>query len=216
MSRFHDRFLLPILIAIFASLIRRRAAQRRLLFRSVPKATDRVVFLGDSITEAGTWSEWFPDLPVQNRGIGGDAIWNVRERLQESLHAPRAIALLIGTNDLHGLGKTTDPDGIAAQLRELLRELRKLHPSTPLIINSVLPRTAWFRERLKRLNEQYREIAAEFQASYVDVWPALANADGVIRKEFTDDNLHLNIEGYAAWVSALRPHLAQFASAAES
>ena len=35
--------------------------------------------------------------------------------------ASRADSLLIGTNDLHGLGRSTDIEDIAIQMRELVR-----------------------------------------------------------------------------------------------
>jgi hypothetical protein len=41
-------------------------------FMEVGLCGGEVVFLGDSITAGGAWHEWFPDVPVVNRGIDGD------------------------------------------------------------------------------------------------------------------------------------------------
>lgn len=61
------------------------------------------------------------------------------------------------------------------------------------------------------MNRSYARIAAESGAIYVDLWPALAQADGSIRPEMTRDGLHLSLAGYAAWVAVLRPLLSRFA-----
>jgi lysophospholipase L1-like esterase len=51
------------------------------------------------------------------------------------------------------------------------------------------------------------ELAERRGAQYVDLWPALADATGALRKEFTPDNLHLLPAGYRAWSGVLRPLL---------
>ena len=204
--------LLPILAPALRPLMATTQGGRRSQFESLPSLADRVLFLGDSITEQGIWAEWFPELSTLNRGIGGDPICGVLARLDSAINAPRAISLLIGTNDLHGVGKSSAVVDIAAQMRELVDRIRQMAPSAPLFINSVLPRSTLFRDRIRSLNEYYQRIAAEAGATYVDVWPALAGPEGAIRGEVTTDGLHLRGVGYRAWTDILRPHLARFAS----
>jgi lysophospholipase L1-like esterase len=44
---------------------------------------------------------------------------------------------------------------------------------------------------------------------FVDVWPTMLGPDGTPRRElFVKDGLHLSSEGYWAWASLVRPHLA--------
>lgn len=205
-----DRILPP-----FAPLLRRaltsKQTLRRAQFEALPPAPGRVVFLGDSITEWTAWEDWFPDLRTVNRGIGGEAICDVMQRLPSALVAPRAISLLIGTNDLHGLGRSTEIDKIAQQMEALVGAIRDIAPSAHLFVSSVLPRSTHFRDRIVALNAHYRHITSKAGATYVDVWPALAGDGGAIRPAFTTDGLHLSVAGYAAWVAVLRPHLARFA-----
>ncbi len=203
--------LLPIIVPILRPMLGSTQRGRRSQFEALPPVADSVVFLGDSITEQGIWAEWFPELQTLNRGVGGDPIGGVLTRLDSAIHEPRAISLLIGTNDLHGAGKSTAIADIAAQMRELVDEIRRRAPSAPLFINSVLPRSTLFRDRLRSLNEDYQRIAADAASTYIDVWPALAGPDGAIRPEFTTDGLHLRGAGYRAWTDILRPHLARFA-----
>jgi lysophospholipase L1-like esterase len=169
------------------------------------------VFLGDSITEGGDWNEFFPELRTLNRGIGGDSVAGVRGRLAGALHQPVAISLLVGTNDLHGLGKTRDIDGIAEQFRDLVTNINLIVPTIPLFVNSVTPRTKSWVTKIEALNQRYASIAADAGATYIDLWPALADSEGQLRKEFTRDHLHLTEAGYQAWVEVLRPHLSPYA-----
>jgi lysophospholipase L1-like esterase len=203
--------LLPILVPALRPLMASAQAGRRSQFEALPSLADRVLFLGDSITEQGMWAEWFPELRTLNRGVGGDPICGVLARLDTAINEPRAISLLIGTNDLHGAGKSSAVVAIAAQMRELVDGIRRMAPSAPLFINSVLPRSTLFRDRIQSLNEAYLQIAVDAGATYVDVWPALAGPDGAIRRDLTSDGLHLRGAGYRAWTDVLRPHLARFA-----
>ena len=202
--------ILPVVSPLLRRALRGQQVKRAAQFAAVPPAPGRVVFLGDSITEWTAWEDWFPDLATTNRGIGGQAVCDVQARLTSAIVEPKAVSLLIGTNDLHGLGKSPDPDSIAEQLETLVASIRHMAPEAALFINSVLPRSALFRDSIIRLNAQYREIAARHGATYLNIWPVLANDEGAIRPEMTADGLHLSIEGYSAWASILRPHLAQF------
>jgi lysophospholipase L1-like esterase len=119
--------------------------------------------------------------------------------------------LLIGTNDLHGLGNSPEVADIAEQMGVLVQRVRSMAPTAVLFINSVLPRSAHFQDRILKLNTHYRRIAEDNGSTYIDVWPALARADGAIRAEFTLDGIHLSTAGYKAWTDLLRPYLARFA-----
>lgn len=204
--------ILPTVAPLLARVLKSRQALREAQFAAVPQTPGRVIFLGDSITEWTAWEDWFPELRTTNRGIGGQAICDVLARLDSAVVASRAISLLIGTNDLHGLGKSMNVPEIAAQMDTLVRCIRGLAPSAALFVNSVLPRSTDFRDRIVQLNKEYQRIAEGHDAVYVDAWSALAGEDGAIRPEFTTDGLHLSIEGYNAWVAVLRPHLIRFAS----
>jgi lysophospholipase L1-like esterase len=186
--------------------MRRHIEARRDLFEIMPLPEGRVVFLGDSITEGGQWNEWIPQYPTVNRGIVGDTVEGVSTRLATAVNRPAAISLLIGTNDLNGQGRTKSVTGIAAQFEGLARDIRALAPETPLIVNSVMPRSRKYATRIHELNGLYAKTARDLGATYLDLWPALAEGDA-LRAAYTRDDLHLNGHGYQAWVDVLRPCL---------
>lgn len=191
-------------------VVGRIGAARRRYFEGLPASQGQVVLLGDSITEQGKWADLFPELRTANRGIGGESTADLLERLHCGIFQPKAVSLLIGTNDLHGPRDQRALAGIGERADEIVRRLREELPSAAVFVNSIMPRTPYFTDRIQTLNEHYRDIAKERGATFVDVWPALADDAGAIRKEFTKDNLHLSPAGYRAWADVLRPHFAAF------
>lgn len=188
---------------------------RRTLF-AAHQAEDQngIVFVGDSITEGwGTLKQDFADLGVKvvNRGIGGDTTPNLIYRLQDdvlSLH-PRALVILIGTNDL---GQHTPPAQIAANLRELHQRIRAAYPQIPIAWCLVMPRKGddTYPERIHDLNTRIRAlVASDPLITLCDTYTPLAQPDGSsIPADFVPDRLHLNAHGYAVWRAALHPILA--------
>jgi lysophospholipase L1-like esterase len=179
---------------------RMRASQ----FATVGATPGHIVFLGDSITQGGLWPEWFAGVPVLNRGVDAETSEDLLRRVDTAVRDPRAVFLLIGTNDLN---TGVSLQQVIANVRALLAEIERRAPGTPVVVQSVMPRTPRFRDDLRLLNRAYRQLvdrSAE-NVEYLDLWPALADEDGDLRREYTEDGLHLNGPGYAAWVGALRP-----------
>jgi lysophospholipase L1-like esterase len=196
-----------LLSPIVRPLLRSMMANAKAHMEVLPVVTSCVVFLGDSITAGGYWNEWFAELLPLNRGINANTVGDVIERLETAIHSPRIVSLMIGTNDLSGLGLSREPIKIAAQMRELVRRIRAYAPTAKLLVNSVSPRSAFFAARIRELNQHYRQIAAEAAVDYVDLWPMMADPDGAIRKALTTDGLHFTGEGYRVWAEVLRPYL---------
>lgn len=165
-----------------------------------------VVFLGDSITQGGLWQEWFAGAPVLNRGIDGETSADLLRRVDSAVLDPLAVFLLIGTNDLTS---GVPLQQIIENVGVLLAEIQRRAPGTPVVVQSVMPRTPRFRDDLRLLNRGYRHLVDRSgdHVEYLDLWPALADSDGDLRAEYTEDRLHLNGRGYAAWVDVLRPRV---------
>jgi lysophospholipase L1-like esterase len=101
------------------------------------------VLLGDSITQG--WGEdfsaWFPGMKIANRGISGDTSRGVLIRLEEDVLAldPRAVVLLIGTNDLE---EKAAPENVVANLKLILAELTRHDASMPIVLCQVFQSAA--------------------------------------------------------------------------
>jgi beta-glucosidase len=190
-------------------------AKRRTLFiQHTELDHNAIVFVGDSITEGWqTLEQDFADLKIKvvNRGIGGDTTPNLLYRLHADVLdlQPRALVLLIGTNDL---GEHTPPADIADNLRVLHRRVRAAYPQIPIAWCLVMPRRGddTYPERIRALNNLIREIAAtDPRITLCDTFTALALPDGSsIPEDFVPDRLHLNAAGYAVWKGVLHPIVA--------
>ncbi|RFA08122.1 hypothetical protein B7R54_01990 [Subtercola boreus] len=196
----------PPLTEVGDGFVVKMERKRAQLFEALPAPTGRLVLFGDSITEGGFWDGWLPGRPVTNRGIGGDTVAQLTARIDTAIDSPLAISVLAGTNDLVR-GDPKDADSIGRRFETLIAQIREREPSAPLIINSVMPRGKKYIDAITTINTHYRRIAAQYDAHYLDLWPALATPDQTLRKEFTPDGLHLNGQGYRAWASVLKPAL---------
>jgi hypothetical protein len=75
--------------------------QKASLFEKLKIGEKDIVFLGNSITDGCEWSELFNDSNIKNRGISGDIVQGVYERLDPIIKGhPKKIFLLIGINDV--------------------------------------------------------------------------------------------------------------------
>lgn len=169
-----------------------------------------VVFLGDSITQG--WNDRlataFPGMRIANRGISGDTTRGVLLRLQEDVLSlqPKAVVLLIGTNDLE---EGARPDVVEQNVRSILSALRNHDPRMPVVLCQVFPSSV----KMKRPSALIKDVNARLlalvkydpQVIPVDTYALWADAEGDAPIEEFPDLLHLNDAGYARWAAALRP-----------
>ncbi len=164
-----------------------------------------LVLLGDSLTEAGPWEAAFPDMHVVNAGRTGDTTADVGERLADVLAlGPAGVVLTVGTNDFNHRATV---EQVVRGIEDILFHLHHELPDARLVVCSVLPRERERAEWIRQVNIHVRQFAQTVKATFVDLWPVLAEEDGELRPEYSADRLHLNDEGYAAWVAQLRPAL---------
>jgi lysophospholipase L1-like esterase/poly(3-hydroxybutyrate) depolymerase len=182
--------------------------QRRVEFsKNAEKEKGAVVFLGDSITQGwATLASDFPNLKVANRGISGDTSRGVRYRLKEDVMSlqPRAVSLLIGTNDL-ALGG--EPAQVIENIKAIIAELQKQNANVPLVLNRVMPRgpaPGKFPDKIRELNAGIDAlVAADKRLTLCDTWTIFDDGKGSCKKEEFPDMLHPNKAGYAKWKEAL-------------
>jgi lysophospholipase L1-like esterase len=164
-----------------------------------------VLFLGDSLTQAGHWADYFPELQVVNAGRAGDTTADVYDRLGEVVERkPSIVVVMVGTNDF-GLRATVEQ--VVRGTENILFTLHRELPSTRVIVVSVLPRERERSEWIHQVNIHVRQFAPTVKATYLDLWPVFAEEDGELKHQFSPDRMHLNDAGYAAWADHLRPLL---------
>lgn len=188
--------------------------QRASLFDVLPVDSTNIVMFGNSLTNGCEWHELFNDQRVVNRGITGDIVQGLQDRLDPVVKGkPAKIFLLIGANDVsHHL----TADSIAGAIVDLVKRIRCETPETKLYVESILPINQSF-NRYKNMNGKepvIREINSliapkvkELGATWIDVTPLFADEEGNLKKDFTNDGLHLLGPGYLAWRDFLLPYI---------
>ena len=147
-----------------------------------------------------------------NRGISGDTSRGLRYRLKEDvldLH-PRAVSLLIGTNDL-SLGGT--PAQVIDNIRAIVAELEKQNRNVKIVINLVMPRgpqPGKFPDKIRELNALIQDFAKKNGRIVIcDTWSIFDDGSGSCKKAEFPDMLHPNKAGYEKWKAALDEAFAQ-------
>ena len=172
------------------------------------------ILLGDSL------SLWFPAelLPGQrvwmNQGISGEKTHTLLSRLHLlDVADVDTIFLMIGINDL--IWGQSDRQ-LLTNYRDIMNYLATYHPDTQVVVQSILPHGAetstWEsrhlllelpNERIRTMNQSLEDIADDYGAYYLELYPIFANGEGNLRPDLTTDGLHLNREGYLVWRAAI-------------
>ncbi|MEI8058908.1 MAG: family 20 glycosylhydrolase [Ferruginibacter sp.] len=180
--------------------------QRVSLFRILPQTKGDIIFLGNSITDGGEWTEMFNDLKVKNRGISGDISAGVLNRLDEVYQRfPDKVFLLIGINDL---ARNISPDSIVKNILWINALLKERSPNTKLYVQSLFPVNEKFgkfsdhtskRNEIIKVNQLLFNNAERYQYHFIDAYSFLTDSTGRLRADFTNDGVHLTGAGYLKW-----------------
>jgi len=171
-----------------------------------------IVFLGNSITEAGEWQEVLPGKTVINRGISGDNSFGVYARLDALLALkPAKVFLLVGINDLK---RGTPAEVILNNYKRIIEKIKMDAPETTLYLQSILPVAEAVipaiyakinNEKIRDLNKGLKELASITQLTFIDLYnDVFISDDGQLKKELTTDGLHLKAAAYIIWAKYLQ------------
>ncbi len=189
--------------------IRRQAKAHEVLDRYAIKG--QIVFTGSSLMEQFPITEMAQTLPhrpiVYNRGIGGDTIDGLDERLNGAVLdlEPRKLFINIGTNDISS--PDYERETMLKKYRALLYRIKAALPETEIIIMSYYPvnrtelfNTEWFgartNEELDIVNGRLEKMAGEIGAKYVNVSDCLKDENGNLTAEYSIDGMHMYANGY--------------------
>src|SRR5947209_7063136 len=179
------------------------------------KNENRVVFMGDSITDL--WDEprfggFFPGKPYIDRGISGQTTPQMLLRFRADVIAlkPKVVVILAGTNDI---ASNTGPMPIGAIEDNLasMSELARAH-GIRVVLSSILPISDYEKNKegkpiirsvqrppdeIKALNEWMKRYVSENGLTYLDYFSAMVDDKGFLKEDLSEDGLHPNAKGYA-------------------
>jgi lysophospholipase L1-like esterase len=168
---------------------------------------NRVVFIGDSITDYWKLADYFPGKPYLNRGIDGQTTPQMLVRFRQDVIDldPRVLVVLAGTNDVAGVTGPTRNQDIEANYASMA-ELARWH-HIRVIFSSLLPVNNYTedakesfalrpQQRILALNRWLKNYCAKNKLVYLDYFSALVDDKGMLKRDLTDEGLHPNAAGY--------------------
>lgn len=187
---------------------------RSSLFQKLPAGKNAIIFLGDSQIEQCEWGELMApltDAPILNRGITGDQVSGVLQRLPEiNRHQPSRVFICAGINDLIF---NRDYADIETDYHQIVLRLRAANPSAQIFIVSILPvnnqirRIGVSNNAVMEMNIRLQQIARYFAIPYVDLYSRLTDSSGNLSALYSSDGIHLNADGYLVWRKLIEKHL---------
>ena len=183
-----------------------RYAQENAALPAPTANENRVVFMGNSITEAWakSFATQFPGKPYIGRGISGQTTPQMLIRFRQDVVAlkPKVVVILGGTNDIAGNTGPSTLEMIEDNLASMT-EIAKAN-GIRVVLASVLPvyDYPWKKglepaPKIVALNAWLKSYAARVGAAYVDFHGAMKDERDGMRAELANDGVHPTPAGYA-------------------
>lgn len=187
---------------------------------ALANTSGNIVMVGSSHIEGMPVDRLFPGRRIANRGIASDRIGiddrGILRRLDCSVFdcRPGFIILENGVNDLGELWRNGKPsiDEIEQCYREVVHNMRERLPGVPLLIVGLFPTRDKYAELVPLIvefNTRLERIARDHDCPFLDVYKPFADDEGLLRKEFSREGLHLTEAGYQRWAELIEKALPQ-------
>jgi len=181
-----------------------------------------LLLMGDSITDfwrnaEGAYAgkpvldEYFGQWKIANFGIAGDTTQGVIYRLQNGEgegFTPRAIMLMIGTNNTRANSAAEIAEGVGA----IVLDMRTRWPQAKILLLAVFPRGSAndpLRSTIAGINERIAKLHDGQSVHYLDIGKVFLDGNGDIPREVMSDGLHPSTEGYRRWAEAVKEPLSR-------
>jgi lysophospholipase L1-like esterase len=166
---------------------------------------NRVIFMGDSITEG--WSALYPDFFKKrnyvNRGISGQTTPQMLIRFRSDVVdlLPKIVVILAGTNDI---AENTGPSNVKMITDNIfsMAELGNAH-SIKIVLCSVLPvfKYSWKNiidppSYIYEVNSMIEEYCLKNNYKYLDYYSSMVDGRKGLMESLTEDGVHPNEKGY--------------------
>ncbi len=197
-----------LVVSYHSDWTKKHYPERIIEFKKHPLVVGDIVFLGNSITEkGGDWGSRLNLPNVKNRGIAGDVTYGVLLRLGEiCFYKPTAVFILIGINDM--FHDSLSSEYIAGNNIKIAAAIHKESPHSKLYVQTILPTSNQkLVAKIKAVNDQLKSNAGFKTYTLIDLHSFFSDENDLIKKELTNDGVHLTEEGYNLWVSVLLKYL---------
>ena len=175
---------------------------------------DRIVLVGDSITEG--WTEFnpkfFQENNMINRGISGQTTPQMLIRLkQDAIHlGPKIIIINGGTNDIWGNTGPSTPEMIIDNLCSMAEIAAK--NDIDVALSTILP-VYQYPDRdniidppntISLINSVLQDYCKENGLTFLDYFSPMADKKKGLRSDYGTDGVHPNKQGYSVMEQVVR------------
>jgi beta-glucosidase len=181
-----------------------------------------LLLLGDSITDwwqsappqggSAMLKKYFGDYKTADFAVAGDTtqgvLWGIQNGEGQGFQ-PKAIMLMIGTNNMGNCSAPEIAEGVGA----IILECRKDFPNAKILLLAIFPRgnpTDPNRAKIAECNNIIKKLDDQQHVFYMDIGPKFLDpATGAfLPNTFRPDNLHPVEAGYEIWGEAVKDTLA--------
>jgi lysophospholipase L1-like esterase len=199
--------------AIIPNLAQGFVARHQANVEVAKEGTAELLFMGDSITDwwrqersgKPVQEKYFGQWKVANFGIAGDTTQGVLFRLNDGEGAgfsPRAIMLMIGTNNTGGHTAGEIAEGVGA----VVQSLQTKFPQAKILLLGIFPRGNpgdAVRTKIAEINTIISKLHDGNRVQYMDIGAKFLDASGNIPADVMGDKLHPATKGYEIWAQAV-------------
>ncbi len=161
----------------------------------------QTLVLGDSQVSLVNWNELLPNLYAVGRGISGDTVAGLSNRIQDYRKIqPNHCVIIIGTNDVLTERPVAESD---VAYRQMVQRGLEIWPDTKILLVSVPPFSKWVEKadaknkRVKATNAFVRDLADQSpRTSYLNLHDSIVDANKYLANEMTMDGVHLSAAAY--------------------
>ncbi|MBV8731624.1 MAG: hypothetical protein JO336_17595 [Acidobacteriia bacterium] len=175
---------------------------------------------GDSITDwwvqgdanKAIFDKYFGAMKTANFAVAGDTtqgvLWGLKNGEGQGFQ-PKAIMLMIGTNNTGTFSAPEIAEGVGA----VVLEMRKDFPNAKILLLAIFPRSMPgdpVRDKIADVNKIIAKLDDEQHVFYMDIGANFLDERGYFLPDaFRGDNLHPQAKGYDIWGAAVQDKLAE-------
>jgi lysophospholipase L1-like esterase len=206
--------------ATFTQTAQRMGPRHEGFVETATKGNIDLLLHGDSITDwwvqgpenTAMFDKYFGSIRTANFAIAGDTtqgvLWGLHNGEGQGFQ-PKAIMLMIGTNNT---GASTAPE-VAEGIGAVVLEMRRDFPDAKILLLAIFPRGVPGdpgRDKIAEVNRTIAKLDDQKHVFYMDIGAKFLDEKGVfLPNAFRADNLHPQAKGYGIWGEAVQATLAQ-------
>jgi beta-glucosidase len=205
--------------ATYTQTLQRLGPRHEGFVETAKKGDIDLLLEGDSITDwwvqgeakKAVFDKYFGNIKTANFAIAGDTtqgvLWGLHNGEGQGF-SPKAIMLMIGTNNM---GTNSAPE-IAEGVGAIVLEMRKDFPDAKILLLAIFPRSVpgdSVRDKIAETNKIIARLDDQQHVFYLDIGSKFLDEKGYfLPGTFQGDNLHPAPAGYEIWGEAVKDQLA--------